>query len=77
MGWHTAMEFTPSLVGRVTAGGNHRFRMAHDGGECVVNPPTTCLTDAVVGTGSSSGAEIDRFREFGPATDDAREPRRR
>jgi hypothetical protein len=25
MGWHTVMEFTPSLVGCVIAGGNHSF----------------------------------------------------
>ncbi len=25
MGWHTAMEFTPSLVDWVIAGGNHSF----------------------------------------------------
>ncbi len=25
MGWHTVMEFTPSLIGCVIAGGNHSF----------------------------------------------------
>jgi flavin reductase (DIM6/NTAB) family NADH-FMN oxidoreductase RutF len=25
MGWHTAMEFTPSLIGCVIAAGNHSF----------------------------------------------------
>ena len=25
MGWHTVMEFTPSLVGCVIAGGNYSF----------------------------------------------------
>lgn len=68
---HTVVEFTPSLVGRVTAGGNRGFRMARDSGECVVNPPTTRLTDAVAGIGGSSGAEIDKLREFRPTADDA------
>ena len=73
MGWHTVMEFTPSLVGCVISSGNHSFRMIRDSGECVINLPTTRLTDAVVGIGNSSGAEIDKFREFGLTADDAEE----
>src|SRR3712207_3634026 len=30
MGWHTVMEFTPSLVGCVISSGNHSFRMIRD-----------------------------------------------
>jgi flavin reductase (DIM6/NTAB) family NADH-FMN oxidoreductase RutF len=71
MGWHTVMEFTPSLVGCVIAGGNHSFRMIRDSGECVINLPTTRLTDAVVGIGNSSGAEVDKFREFGLTAEEA------
>lgn len=73
MGWHTVMEFTPSLVGCVIAGGNHSFHMIRSSGECVINLPTTALTDAVVGIGNSSGAAIDKFREFGLTADEARE----
>jgi flavin reductase (DIM6/NTAB) family NADH-FMN oxidoreductase RutF len=71
MGWHTVMEFTPSLVGCVIAGGNHSFRIIRDSGECVINLPTTRLTDAVVGIGNSSGAEVDKFREFGLTAEEA------
>ena len=71
MGWHTVMEFTPSLVGCVIAGGNHSFRMIRGSGECVINLPTTRLTDAVVGIGNSSGARIDKFQEFGLTAADA------
>ena len=71
MGWHTVMEFTPSLVGCVIAGGNHSFRMIRNSGECVINLPTTRLTDAVVGIGNSSGAEVDKFREFGLTAEEA------
>ena len=71
LGWHTVMEFTPSLVGCVISGGNHSFRMIRNSGECVINLPTTRLTDAAVGIGNSSGAEIDKFREFGLTADDA------
>jgi hypothetical protein len=41
MGWHTVMEFTPSLVGSVIAGGNHSFGLIRRSKECVINLPTT------------------------------------
>ena len=41
MGWHTVMEFTPSLVGCVIAGSNHSFRLIRASRECVINLPTT------------------------------------
>jgi flavin reductase (DIM6/NTAB) family NADH-FMN oxidoreductase RutF len=65
MGWHMVMEFTPSLVGCVISGANHSFAMIRSSGECVINLPTTSLTDIVVGIGNTSGAEIDKFEHFG------------
>jgi flavin reductase (DIM6/NTAB) family NADH-FMN oxidoreductase RutF len=65
MGWHTVMEFTPSLVGCVIASGNHSFQMIRQSGECVINLPTTKLTDTVVGIGNCSGADVDKFIKFG------------
>lgn len=65
MGWHTVMEFTPSLVGCVIAAGNHSFEMIRNSRECVINLPTMALTDVVVGIGNTTGAEIDKFRTFG------------
>src|ERR1700730_3239742 len=64
MGWHTVMEFTPSLVGCVIAARNHSFELVRRSGECVINLPTTKLTDQVVGVGNTSGAEIDKFAAF-------------
>ncbi|OJU09203.1 MAG: flavin reductase [Caulobacterales bacterium 68-7] len=64
MGWHTVMEFTPSLIGCVIAGGNHSFGLIRRSKECVINLPTTALTDQVVGVGNSSGAEVDKFEKF-------------
>ncbi|MGI4860552.1 MAG: flavin reductase family protein [Janthinobacterium lividum] len=72
MGWHMVMEFTPSLVGCVIAGGNHSFDLIRDSGECVINLPTTALTDTVVGIGNSSGADVDKFAKFGLTADPAR-----
>ncbi len=65
MGWHTVMEFTPSLVGCVIAGGNYSFELIRKSRECVINLPTTSLTDIVVGVGNTSGADVDKFEKFG------------
>jgi len=64
MGWHTVMEFTPSLVGCVIAADNHSFHLVRESRECVINLPTTTLTEAVVGIGNTTGREIDKFEEF-------------
>jgi flavin reductase (DIM6/NTAB) family NADH-FMN oxidoreductase RutF len=73
MGWHTVMEFTPSLVGCMISGGNHSFEMIRNSRECVINLPTTALTDEVIGIGNTTGAKIDKFREFGLTAGEAAE----
>ncbi|KIZ41475.1 MULTISPECIES: flavin reductase family protein [Rhodopseudomonas] len=73
LGWHTILEFTPSLVGCMISGGNHSFEMIRRSGECVINLPTTALTDMVVGIGNCSGAEIDKFAQFGLTAQEADE----
>lgn len=65
MGWHTVMEFTPSLVGCVIAAENHSFELVRRSRECVINVPTLDLIDTVAGIGNCSGADIDKFHEFG------------
>ncbi len=65
MGWHTVMEFTPSLVGCVISSANHSFDLIRASGECVINLPTTALTEQVLGIGSTTGADIDKFDAFG------------
>jgi flavin reductase (DIM6/NTAB) family NADH-FMN oxidoreductase RutF len=65
MGWHTVMEFTPSLVGCVIAGSNFSFELIRASRECVINVPTTALTDTVVGIGNTSGANLNKFEHFG------------
>lgn len=64
MGWHTVMEFTPSLIGCMIAGGNHSFGLIRRSKECVINLPTTTLTDQVIGVGNTTGAEVDKFEKF-------------
>jgi flavin reductase (DIM6/NTAB) family NADH-FMN oxidoreductase RutF len=71
LGWHTILEFSPSLVGCMISSGNHSHQMIRNSGECVINLPTTALIDAVVGIGNTSGAEIDKFAKFGLTVDKA------
>ena len=71
LGWHTVLEFSPSLIGLMISGGNHSHDMIRRSKECVVNLPTTALTDTVVGIGNSSGAEVDKFERFGLTADAA------
>ena len=73
MGWHMVMEFTPSLLGCLISSGNHSHEMIRNSGECVINLPTTRLTDEVIAIGNSSGAEIDKFEEFGLTAEKATE----
>jgi flavin reductase (DIM6/NTAB) family NADH-FMN oxidoreductase RutF len=65
MGWHTVLEFSPSLVGCMIWEGNHSHEMIRTSGECVINLPTTALTDTVVGIGNTRGDTVDKFAHFG------------
>lgn len=47
------------------AQGNHSHGMIRDSRQCVITLPTTALTEAVVGIGNSTGAEIDKFQAYG------------
>lgn len=65
MGWHSILEFNPSLVGCVIASGNHSYRAIRDTGECVINLPTATMVDVVAKIGNVSGADVDKFAAFG------------
>ncbi|MFL9878254.1 flavin reductase family protein [Herbaspirillum rhizosphaerae] len=68
LGWHTVMEFTPSLVGCIIASSNHSFELIRSSRECVINIPTVEMIDTVVDIGNCSGAEVDKFSRFGLTT---------
>lgn len=65
MGWHTVMEFSPSLVGCVIARSNHSHAMIRKSGQCVINIPTVDLAAVVADIGNCSGADVDKFARFG------------
>jgi flavin reductase (DIM6/NTAB) family NADH-FMN oxidoreductase RutF len=64
MGWHTVMEFSPSLIGCIIADGNHSFGMIKASKRCVINIPTLELAKQTVGIGNCSGADVDKFARF-------------
>ena len=71
MGWHTVLEFVPSLVGCVISNRNHSFELIQASRECVINVPAADLTDTIVGIGNTSGTEIDKFAHFNLTPDKA------
>jgi flavin reductase (DIM6/NTAB) family NADH-FMN oxidoreductase RutF len=64
MGWHTVMEFSPSLIGCMITSANHSYDMIRKSKECVINIPTKDMLEKVIGIGNTTGAEIDKFAEF-------------
>lgn len=65
MGWHTVLEFTPSLVGCMITAANHSYDMIRKSKECVINIPTVELIHQTVAVGNCDGNIIDKFQEFG------------
>lgn len=65
MGWHMMMGFTPALFACYIWEGNHSFGMIRKSKQCVINLPTTDLVNTVVGIGNCSGADTDKFAQFG------------
>ncbi len=65
LGWHTVLEFSPSLVGCVVARGNRSHTLVSRSGECAINLPTAGMVDTVVDIGNCSGTEVDKFATFG------------
>ena len=64
MGWHTVMEFSPSLIGCFITPANYSFEMIRKSKECVINIPTEDLAKQIVGIGNCSGDTVDKFKKF-------------
>lgn len=65
LGWHTVLEFSPSLVGLMISQGNHSFELIKASGECVINLPTEEMAETVAKIGNCSGVREDKFQRFG------------
>ena len=62
--WTMVLDFTPMFA--ITTGEwNHSFAALRRNRECVIAIPTVDLLDRVVGIGTCSGADTDKFAKFG------------
>jgi flavin reductase (DIM6/NTAB) family NADH-FMN oxidoreductase RutF len=61
--WTMVMDFTPVFA--ITTGAwNHSFAALRKHRECVIAIPTVDMLDEVVGIGTCSGADTDKFARF-------------
>ncbi len=61
--WTMVLDFTP-LFAITTGAWNHSFRALRRTRECVIAIPTVDMLDTVVGIGTCSGADTDKFARF-------------
>ena len=61
--WTMVIDFTPVFA--ITTGGwNHSFAALRKNRECVIAIPTVDMLDTVVGIGTCSGKDTDKFARF-------------
>ena len=61
--WTMVMDFTPVFA--VTTGPwNYSYAALRKTKECVISIPTVDMLDKVVGVGTCSGADTDKFKKF-------------
>ena len=65
MSWHMMLEFEPPLIACVVSGNNYSFEALRTTGECVIALPARKLAAKVVKVGNCSGADVDKFADFG------------
>jgi flavin reductase (DIM6/NTAB) family NADH-FMN oxidoreductase RutF len=62
--WTMVMDFTPRFA--ITTGPwNYSYAALLKSKDCVISIPTVDLLDTVVGVGTCSGADTDKFEKFG------------
>lgn len=62
--WTMVVDFTP-VFAMTTGKWNYSFAALRKTRECVIAVPAVDMLDAVVGIGTCSGADTDKFVEFG------------
>lgn len=61
--WTMVVDFTP-LFAMTTGPWNYSYAALQKFRECVISIPTVDLIDQVVGVGTCSGADTDKFKKF-------------
>ena len=64
LSWTMVVDFTP-LFALTTGPWNYSYAALRKTRECVIAIPTVDLIDRVVGVGTCSGADTDKFAKFG------------
>lgn len=62
--WTMVLDFAASFA-LTTGPWNHSYAALEKTKECVINIPTIDLLDTVVGVGTCSGRDVDKFKKFG------------
>ena len=62
--WTMVMDFTP-IFAITTGPWNYSYAALQETGECVIAIPAVDMIDQVVGVGTCSGADTDKFKKFG------------
>ena len=72
--WTMVLDFTGTFA--ITTGAwNYSYAALEDSRECVLAIPTADMIDTVVGIGTCSGADTDKFKKFGLTRLDAKHVR--
>lgn len=61
--WTMVVDFTP-MFALTTGPWNHSFAALRKTKECVISIPTVDMLDRVIGVGTCSGADTDKFEKF-------------
>ncbi len=61
--WTMVMDFTP-IFAMTTGPWNYSFAALRKTKECVISIPTVDMLDKVIGVGTCSGADTDKFKKF-------------
>lgn len=72
--WTMVVDFTP-LFAITTGPWNHSYAALRKNRECVISIPTVDLIDRVVGVGTCSGSDTDKFKKFGLTPEQGRHVR--
>jgi flavin reductase (DIM6/NTAB) family NADH-FMN oxidoreductase RutF len=62
--WTVVLDFSP-IFGITTGPWNYSYAALRKSRECVIAIPTVDLIDQIVGVGTCSGADTDKFEKFG------------
>jgi flavin reductase (DIM6/NTAB) family NADH-FMN oxidoreductase RutF len=62
---YSLLDFNPPLVGCAVSQNDFSFKALNATRQCVLNIPTAELAEQVVGCGNTTGAQVDKFAQFG------------